>query len=110
MSWSSAAVALVTSAMALAGGLDSLLSRPLRVRAGRHRPRGTHEGCYRSDDPAVPAVMIATEAPVRIEGATIEHAGEGVVADVDQPADLMIGGTTGSSTATGSRWSPMATS
>jgi len=48
------------------------VGRPVVVDNG-----GTYDGCYRSTDPSVPAVMIMTTDPVRIAGAGIEHARRG---------------------------------
>ena len=76
-----AALACVCAAAGPAGGDVGEVSacQPLVVEAG-----GTYGGCYRSTDPEVPAVLVQTTEPVRLVGARIEHAGDGVVADVDR--------------------------
>jgi hypothetical protein len=38
----------------------------------------TLTGCYRSTDPAVPAVKISTTAPVTLDHARVEHTGKGI--------------------------------
>jgi hypothetical protein len=62
---------------------------PINVTTG-----GTYNGCYRSTDPAVPAVRISTTAPVELDHARIEHTGIGVYAFWDFQADLNIHDTT----------------
>ena len=51
---------------------------------------GTYTGCYRSTNPAVPAVTINTTAPVIFDHARVEHAGFGIYAYWDFQADLNI--------------------
>jgi hypothetical protein len=46
---------------------------PITITAG-----GTYSGCYRSTDPAVPAVTLATSQPVTLDHARVEHTGKGV--------------------------------
>jgi hypothetical protein len=43
---------------------------PITITAG-----GTYSGCYRSTNPAVPAVTLATTTPVLLSHARVEHAG-----------------------------------
>lgn len=49
---------------------------------------GTYSGCYRSTDPAVPAVRVTTTAPVILDHARIEHLGIGV--DIRVRGDLTV--------------------
>jgi hypothetical protein len=55
---------------------------------------GTYTGCYRSTNPAVPAVTIETTQPVIFDHARVEHAGFGIYAYWDFQADLNIHDTT----------------
>ncbi len=58
---------------------------PISITAG-----GTYSGCYESTNPANPAVVINTTAPVTLDHATIRHAGEGIRAVVYSDVQLTV--------------------
>jgi len=57
---------------------------PITITAG-----GRYDGCFRSEDPAVPAVAVTTTERVVIHDARIEHAGEGLASDTVS-ADIVV--------------------